>query len=217
MKTAVILIPHVDDDLFSCWSIMSDKSYDKVIIYRFTNDKRQTERAKIYDMLKLDPYSEWVNPNLEVRNATGDNPLYPDGELNKVDKKELTSLIDKIVTSERIDELYFPAVSHHQDHEALNHAAKASLRTRRSLKVVSSYEYIYMYHELWHAAVAYKPMTKEQVEHRTELINLMNTYDTIIDNDSLVSTIVIENDSTRNGRLINHYAAERFIPYVTVI
>lgn len=214
-RSAVIVIPHVDDDFFSCWSVMSDPTYTDLKIVRCTTNERQENRAKIYEILKTPEYKGWVNPNLQVVNLF--DPLPKDGELNQVSRKDVTTALDAIFSKDWIDELYFPAYSHHQDHEMVFKCCMSALRMRRSLQVRSMFKYTYMYHNLGDESCIYKPMTMLQVNHQVHILRKMNQLDTILDEKSVNSVDALKNDAIKHGKMINCQAAERFIPIRVVI
>lgn len=214
-KSAMIIIPHVDDDIFSCWSVMSSQDYTDLKIVRCTTNDRQESRAKIYEILKTPEYKGWVNPNMEIVNLM--DPLPNDGELNKCSRRVITTALDKLFTQSTIDELYIPAYSHHQDHEMLFKCCLSAIRMRSSLKVKSMFKYIYMYHNLGDESCIYKPMTLLQVNHQVHVLRKMNQFDPILDENSVNSVEALKADAIKHGLMINHQAAERFIPIRVII
>lgn len=214
---AVIIIPHVDDDFYSCWSIMSDTTYDRVEVVRCSTNKNQETRAKIYTDLMTDPkYDGWVNKNLVVTKLM--DKLPQDGNMSLTPMRDMITALDKIFTTgDKIEHLFIPAISHHQDHEYLSKCCMAALRYRSSLIVESVFKYTYMYHNPGEDSCVYKPMTKLQSNHRSYILNKMNEYDNILSGDSVNSTKFLRSNDISNGLQINRQAAEKFIPVRVII
>jgi LmbE family N-acetylglucosaminyl deacetylase len=212
-KVAMIIIPHVDDELFSCWSILTDKSYDKIIIVRCTTGDAQEARLKIYDELRNSPdKKDWLNSNIVFVNLF--KVLATDGRFSsEYAESVVVTALDRVLQSEPITDLFYPASSHHQDHHYLNRCVRAAIRVRSSLKIKSIYEYVYAYHQLDESGSVYHPMTAEQLNQLMWVLERIHLeYCPILDDDSITSLKVVRADAERYGRIINVEAADRFIP-----
>jgi hypothetical protein len=125
----------------------------------------------------------------------------------------MVTMLDKLFTKEWITDLFIPAKSHHQDHEYLNKCCLAALRIRSTLKVKNIFEYIYVYHTDADRGSVYHPMTKQDLNNLLITLETIDLeYSNIFDLNSVNSPKIIKSDLIRNGKMINRYAADRFIP-----
>lgn len=222
MKQACIIIPHIDDDIYSCWSVLSDMSYDKIVIVRCSSGPDQESRLTFHDRLVNAPSEFVLNPNIECVDLFGEfekNPL--DGCIGKIDKRVLVTALDRF-TSRKFDEFYYPGRSHHQDHDVLNQCCLAALRPRKSNKVLKAMEYTYMYNHRDKDARIYRMMTIDQLNRKMEFLDLINLKCNIYGdpNDCIVSVNsreYVEQLNRTFGIEKNGYAAELFILTYEVI
>lgn len=218
MKTACIIIPHIDDDIYSCWSVLSDQSYDKIVIVRCTSGESQRKRKEIHDSLITHKGATpilGVNPNIEIRDIFGDfNDSPADGTLEQVDKRIFISAIDKLVR-EGFEHFFFPSESHHQDHAALYKHCIASL-TRDEGHVTQAYAYTYMYNHITENAIAYNVMSEGTLQNKIEFLNLLDKAAKIYTNRKSSAEYVI-NMNRNSGIDCGADAAETFIPFKIII
>lgn len=216
-KTACIIIPHIDDDIYSCWSILCDKSYDEIIVVKCTTGEHQRNRVIIHDRLQEEPEMYNLNPHIKIKWLFGSEDDTPqDGLLNKVHDVKLVSELDKYVQS-GIEEFYYPSDSHHQDHHKINKACKAALRPRESFKIKKAYEYTYMYNHSREDAVSYKAMTYQDLANKIKFLEDLDSYDGILSKSSVNSSRYVENSNMNFGWECGAEAAEKFIPFFELI
>lgn len=207
-KSALIVVPHIDDEVFSCWSVLISEEYDKVVVLPLTYNNNQKNRKKAYDNHSICFFKEGkVEICMDLANT-------PDGELgnSSVSRKLLVSQLDNYIYENNFTDIFIPNKSHHQDHKAANEICLASMRPRKSLKVKGIYGYSYMYHDNLEVNSIFSVLTKEQIKARTSFLLLMDEYDKILDEGTLNSVEILNNISRLAGVFVNADYADRFIP-----
>lgn len=211
MKRACIIIPHIDDDIYSCWSILSDKSYDEIVIVKVTQGAHQLKRETIHNLLMTDPDHYGLNHNIRIEWLFGSRENSPeDGKTQLRPDLDYVTRLDKY-TSQNFAEFYYPSMSHHQDHALINRTCLAALRARSNRGVNKVFEYTYMYNYDTERAVCYKSMMPEDLIHKLMLLKDMNEYDPILDEYSVNSVDYVKQANLNFGLECNRFAAEKFI------
>lgn len=211
MKRACIIIPHIDDDIYSCWSILSDKSYDEIVIVKVTQGAHQLNREAIHNLLMTDPDRYGLNHNIRIEWLFGNREESPeDGNAQSIPDFEYVTRFDKY-TSQDFTEFYYPSMSHHQDHVLVNRACLAALRARSSMRLKNAYEYTYMYNYDTERAVCYKPLNGDELDYKLKCLKDMNDFDSILDEYSVNSLDYVERSNRNFGTECNQFAAEKFI------
>jgi LmbE family N-acetylglucosaminyl deacetylase len=197
----VIVIPHLDDDLYSCVSWMqkayeSDSYVNIVLLSTGTSQVvRETKYQEIYDTLGIKARIFFLD-------------LFGDGESDQCSIKSMVKILDKFSSIAK----YFliPEPSHHQDHENSYKACLASIRYRDSLRQdLEVYAYNYTYNHEFIQPNVYVKLSDEFFDKKIQCLKLLNEVDNILVNR--VNTVkVIESMAIVNGSKIGINYAESF-------
>jgi LmbE family N-acetylglucosaminyl deacetylase len=158
----IIFSPHSDDAELGCGGAISKFSFSNNkclnVIFSCYNGDRKAEAIKSAQYL-----------NMEV--CFGN---FIDGEFDKEPFKNFVLFMDNIFKSYKVDSLFIPYPSFHQDHEIVYKAAIAALRpysSNSSIKKILQYELPYTY---WGPKIdgssVYIPLSGEDVKNKLESI-----------------------------------------------
>lgn len=200
----LIIVPHVDDEIYSCMSVidkcLSSGEHELTIAHTSSGEK-QAERLAILKKHLQVAYSndpEFIRLN-----------LFSDGKAKFADMNNNTTFLDKLIVSH--DFVFIPAVSAHQDHIITHLNCMASVRYRESMKNVQGiFEYEYMYNHDNVSSEYFLELREEALNLKIEILKDMNLIDSILSESSVNSERYVRALSTINGCRANYLYAESF-------
>lgn len=205
-----VIIPHRDDEFYSCMSVFPLANFlgADLHLYYFTKGESQNKRWRAYRQIK--EYLTIEYPKLNIVAHTLD--LFPDGHPERIDMRDLVGAIDKITISSNW--LFMPSRSHHQDHEKINKACMASIRSRTTISgLLCVCEYEYMYNKEDNVGNLYLPLTDSEMALKIEFLKLIDKEDPILNHQSVNSIEYISQTHRMDGFRYNSVEtkyAERF-------
>lgn len=203
MKDFLIIAPHVDDEIYSCMSIISHCLFNVkslTIAYTCTGVSKQLERYKV-----VKDYIDSYSPSfVELKFLN----FWDDGESTPIRSKEKVGVLDKLFESHQY--IFIPDRSHHQDHIYTNQHCISALRWRNSLNPKGVFIYEYMYNHDHVESNFIVELTRESFLDKINILNNLNQVDSILSDESVNSIHNVKSIAKVNGSRINKKYGESF-------
>src|ERR1051326_5203920 len=207
MKNFTIVAPHVDDDIYSCSSVLEHVSRSEDVFFRvlfLSHGRRQEGRRKsIYHIY------ENIFGIARSKYEIVDLGFFEDGMSSFSNLNHAVAKLDKYMESSTY--IFTTGDSHHQDHIITSTLVNAALRFRRSLqglKGVFQYEYMYNHDQV--PSEMFLPLSVTGIQKKLESLQQLNTVDTILNEGSVNSLEYVKSMATINGLRCNYEFAESF-------